>query len=59
MVSEEKKIFRKDGSRHRNLGTRKRMYLCMHGNQISQKFMGLAPADMARLPHLINTKNRF
>jgi hypothetical protein len=25
-------------------------------DQIAQKLLGLAPADMARLPHLINTK---
>jgi hypothetical protein len=40
---------------HRNPRTRRRMYLCMLDNQIGQKFMGFAPADMARLPHLINT----
>jgi hypothetical protein len=28
----------------------------MLDDQIGQKFTGLAPADMARLPHLINTK---
>jgi hypothetical protein len=28
----------------------------MQDDQIRQKFMGFAPADMARLPHLINTK---
>jgi hypothetical protein len=28
----------------------------MQDNQIGQKFMGLAPADMDRLLHLINTK---
>jgi hypothetical protein len=28
----------------------------MQDDQIGQKFMGLDPADMARLPHLINTK---
>jgi hypothetical protein len=31
------------------------MYLCMQHDQIGRKFMGLAPADMAR--HLINAKN--
>jgi hypothetical protein len=31
----------------------------VHGNQIGQKIIGLAPADMARLPHLKNTKNSF
>jgi hypothetical protein len=44
---------------HRNLRTRRRMHLCMQDNQIGLKFMGFAPADMARLPHLINTKNSF
>jgi hypothetical protein len=29
----------------------------MQNDQISQKYLGLAPADMARLPHLINPKN--
>jgi hypothetical protein len=32
------------------------MHLCMQDDQIAQKLMGLAPADMARLPYLINTK---
>jgi hypothetical protein len=41
---------------HRNLWARKRMHLCMLDDQIGQKFTGLAPADIARLPHLINTK---
>jgi hypothetical protein len=31
----------------------------MQGNQIGQKIMGLAPDDMARLPHLINPKKCF
>jgi hypothetical protein len=35
------------------------MYLCMQDDQISQKFIGLTPADMDRLPHLINTKKKF
>jgi hypothetical protein len=42
---------------HRILRTRRRMHLCMQDNQIGRKFKGLAPADKARLPHLINTKN--
>jgi hypothetical protein len=32
------------------------MHLGMLDDQIGQKFMGLAPADMAGLSHLINTK---
>jgi hypothetical protein len=36
--------------------TRRTMHLCVKGDLIEQKFMGLAPADMDRLPHLINTK---
>jgi hypothetical protein len=36
---------------HINLRTWRRMHLC-----IGRKFMGLAPADTARLSHLINTK---
>jgi hypothetical protein len=28
----------------------------MQDDDIDRKFMGLAPADMARLPHLINPK---
>jgi hypothetical protein len=40
---------------HRNLRTSRRMHLCMQDDQIGRKFMWLAPADMARLPHLINT----
>jgi hypothetical protein len=35
------------------------MHLCMQDDQIGQKFIGLAPAEMARLPHLINTKKWF
>jgi hypothetical protein len=35
------------------------MHLSMRDNQIGQKFTGLAPADMARLPHLINSKKVF
>jgi hypothetical protein len=31
----------------------------MRHNQMCRKFMGLAPADMSRLPHLLNTKNSF
>jgi hypothetical protein len=31
----------------------------MQDDQISQKFIGLTPADMDRLPHLINTKKVF
>jgi hypothetical protein len=31
----------------------------MQENQIGQTFTGLAPADMLRLPHLINTKIVF
>jgi hypothetical protein len=31
----------------------------MQDDQIDQKVMGLAPADMARPPHLINIKNSF
>jgi hypothetical protein len=45
-------------STHRKLRTRRRMHLCMQDDQIGQK-TGLAPADMARLPHLINTKIVF
>jgi hypothetical protein len=30
----------------------------MQDDQISQKFIGLTPADMDRLPHLINTKKK-
>jgi hypothetical protein len=44
---------------HRNLRTRRRMHLYKQENQIGRKFTGLAPADMAGLPHLINTKNSF
>jgi hypothetical protein len=39
------------GWNHRNLRTRRIMHLCMQDDQI-----GLAPADMARLPLLINRK---
>jgi hypothetical protein len=49
----------KAGHSHRNLRTRRRMHLCMQDNQIGQKFMWLAPADMARLPHLIDTEKVF
>jgi hypothetical protein len=42
--------------RHRNLRTRRRMHFCMPDNPIGPKYMGWAPADMARLPHFINTK---
>jgi hypothetical protein len=31
----------------------------MQDDQISQKFIGLTPADMDRLPHLISTKKSF
>jgi hypothetical protein len=30
----------------------------MQDDQISQKFIGLTPADMDRLPHLINTEKK-
>jgi hypothetical protein len=39
---------------HRNLRTKRRMHLCIQDDQIGRKFMGLAPADMASLPHLRN-----
>jgi hypothetical protein len=32
------------------------MHLCIQGDHIDRKVMGHAPADMARLSHLINTK---
>jgi hypothetical protein len=32
------------------------MHLCMQDDQISQKFIGLTPDDMDRLPHFINTE---
>jgi hypothetical protein len=35
------------------------MHLHMQDDQIGQKFIGLTPADMARLTHSINTKNVF
>jgi hypothetical protein len=35
------------------------MHLHMQDDQISQKFIGLTPADMDRLPYLINTKKVF
>jgi hypothetical protein len=35
------------------------MHLRMQDDQISQKFIGLTPADMDRLPHLINTEKKF
>jgi hypothetical protein len=35
---------------HRNLGTRRRMHLCMQDDLIGPNFMGLDPADMAILP---------
>jgi hypothetical protein len=44
---------------HRNLKTRRKIHWCIQDDQIGRKFMGLAPADMARLPHLINTKMVF
>jgi hypothetical protein len=47
------------GFKHRNLRTRRIMHLCIQDDQIVQKFLGLASADMARLPHLINTKIVF
>jgi hypothetical protein len=31
----------------------------MQDDQIGRKLMGLAPADMARLPHLINTQQNI
>jgi hypothetical protein len=34
------------------------MHLCVQGDQIGRKFMGLAPADMDRQPHLINTNKK-
>jgi hypothetical protein len=34
------------------------MHLCMQDDQISQKFIGLTPADMDRLPHLLNTEKK-
>jgi hypothetical protein len=33
------------------------MHLYTQDYKIVRNFMGLAPADMASLPHLINTKN--
>jgi hypothetical protein len=39
--------------------TRRRMHLRMQDNQIGRKLVGLTPADMDRLPHLINTEKRF
>jgi hypothetical protein len=42
-----------------NLRNRRRMHLCMQDDPIARKFTGLALADMARLPHLMNTKNSF
>jgi hypothetical protein len=41
---------------HRNRRTIRRMHLCMQDDRINQKFIGFAPADLARLPHLINAK---
>jgi hypothetical protein len=41
---------------HRNLRTRWKMHLCMQDDQIGRNIMGLTPADMARLPHLVNKK---
>jgi hypothetical protein len=36
---------------HRNLRTRRRRhYVCMQDDQIGPKIVGLAPADMAKLP---------
>jgi hypothetical protein len=35
------------------------MHLRMQDDQIGQNFMGLATADMDRLPHLIKTKKMF
>jgi hypothetical protein len=46
-------------SPHRNLRTRRRMHLCMQDNQTGPKIMGLAPADMARLPSSINPTKIF
>jgi hypothetical protein len=36
----------------------RRMHLCMQDDQIGEKIVGLAPADMARLPPSIITKNK-
>jgi hypothetical protein len=44
---------------HRNLRTRFRMHFCMQDDQIGQKIVGLAPADMARLPPSINPTKIF
>jgi hypothetical protein len=35
------------------------MHLCMQNDQIGPKFTGSAPADIARLPHLIMQKIVF
>jgi hypothetical protein len=35
------------------------MHLGMQDDPIGRKLIGLALADMARLPHLINTKSSF
>jgi hypothetical protein len=35
---------------HRNLRTGRRMHFCMQDDQSGPKIVGLAPADMARLP---------
>jgi hypothetical protein len=35
------------------------MYLCMQGDQSDPRIVLLAPADIARLPHLIITKIVF
>jgi hypothetical protein len=40
---------------HRNR-SRRRIHLRMQDNQMGLKFMGLAPADMARLPHSPNKR---
>jgi hypothetical protein len=52
---------RKDnlGMNNRNPRTgRRRMHLCTQDDQIGLKFLGLTPADMARLPHFL-IKNSF
>jgi hypothetical protein len=44
---------------NRNLRTRRIMHLCMQDDQIGPKIIGLAPADMARLPPSISPTNMF
>jgi hypothetical protein len=57
VVSKELVSNRKACATHRNLKTSRIMHLCMLDNQIGRESTGLAPADMAGLPHLRNTKN--